>query len=248
MKSLFIALVLFLPVLLAAEDIKRADGTILNATIVRDEPDGLVVQTDAGIEKIDFVLLSTEVQKRFAYDPVKAREYRASRAVAQQQLFAQQAATIRAQSAALDEKLRQQPTPEEAATLVRIEQNAIFATATIYQGASKGVRASLVVSNGRAAATMLDKDTRTQTSLGEAFIYGLEGVGGETWQGKLFPAGYYHYVTAFGEEATLRAYALSSEVALKHGADGRGPTIPSIDTSAQHLLPGNLRGGTLLDK
>jgi hypothetical protein len=207
-----------------------------------------VVQTDAGVEKVDFLLLSTEVQKRFAYDPVKAREYRASHAVAQQQIFAQQAAAIRAQSAALDEKLRQQPTPEQQATLVRIEQNAIFATATIYQGTSKGVRATLVVSNGRAPATMLDKDTRTQISLGEAFIYGLEGTEGETWQGKLFPAGYYHYTNAFGDESTFHSYALSAEAALAHGADGRGPTIPSIDPAAQRLLPGNLRGGTLLDK
>jgi hypothetical protein len=248
MKCRFLALVLLLPILACAEDIKRADGTILKGTIVRAEADGLVVQTDAGIEKVDFVMLSAEYQKRFNYDPEKAREYRASRAAAQQQIIQQQLASVRAQAAKIDEKQSQQPSPEEAARRVLVERSLVFVTASIEQGTTKGVRASLSVQNGRAAPTMLEKDTRTTMSLGSAFIYGLEGAAGETWQGKLYPAGYYHYTTGGGEEDTLRAYALTVDDAISHGADGRGPSVPSMNPAAQRGLPGGLRGGTLLDR
>ncbi|MDR3406437.1 MAG: hypothetical protein P4L99_28390 [Chthoniobacter sp.] len=252
MKRLPLLLAVLLPLLACAEDFKRADGTILKGTVVRAEPDGLVLQTDAGVEKVDFVTLATELQKRFNYDPAKAEAYReqsrASRAAAQQQIVQQQMASVRAQGAALAEKQSQQLSPEEAARRLRVEQAVVFVTAAIQQGTSKGVRAGLTVQTGQAASTMLGKDTRTTTSLGVAFIYGLEGAAGETWQGKLYPVGYYHYTTALGEEDTMRAYATTVEDALTHGADGRGPAIPSVNPAAQSGLPGNLRGGTLLDR
>jgi hypothetical protein len=254
MKRLSLLLVVLLPMLVWAGDIKRADGTILQGTIVRAEPDGLVVQTDAGIEKVDFVMLSSEVQTRFHYDRAKAEEYRAKRVAAQQQAAGQQLAAVRAQvaaqAAAVEQKQQeQQQSPEEAARRVLVEQSVIFVTASIEQGTTKGARAGLTVQTGHAAATLLGKDTRATTSLGRGFIYGLEAASGETWQGKIYPAGYYHYTTALGEEDTLRAYALTVEDALSHGADGRGPAVPSVaPAAAQRQLPGNLRGGTLLDK
>ena len=253
MKRFLLLLIVLLPMLAFGEDIKRADGTVIQGTIVRSEPDGLVVQTDAGIEKIDFVMLSTEVQKRFNYDRAKAEEYRAKVVAAQQQAARQQVAAVRAQiaaqAAAAEQKQRDQPSAEEAARRSRVEQSVIFATASIVQGTTKGVRAGLTVQNGRAAATQLEKDTRTTLSLGEGFIYGLEAASGETWQGKLYPAGYYHYTTSLGEENTMKAYALTVEDAIAYGAEGRGPGVPSVDpAAAQRALPGNLRGGTLLDK
>lgn len=249
MKFHFIALALLLPILACAEDIKRADGTILKGTIVRAEPDGLVIQTDSGIEKVDFLLLSDEVQKRFQFDLAKAREYRAAQAAARQQAVVQQLAAVQARAAAVDAQQRQQPTPEEAARHLLVEQSLIFATATVEQGTSKGVRAQLQVHTGRAAVSMLDKDTRATVSLGAGFIYGLEAADGETWQGKVYPAGYYHFTTELGEESTIHAYALTVEDAISHGADGHGPTIPSVDpTTDRGAMPGHLRGGTMLDK
>ncbi|MEI9897844.1 MAG: hypothetical protein WDN28_29300 [Chthoniobacter sp.] len=54
------------------------------------------------MEKIEFVMLSAELQKRFNYDPVKAEAYReqsrANRAAAQQQMVQQQMAAIRARA------------------------------------------------------------------------------------------------------------------------------------------------------
>ena len=250
MKRVTLLLVVLLPMLAGAEDIQRGDGTILRGTILRTEPDGLVVQTDAGIEKVEFIMLSPELQKRFHYDPVKAQEYRASRAAAQQQAVAQQVAAVQARSAAVEQKQQeQQLSPEDAGRRALVEQSVIFVTASIEQGTTKGARAGLTVQTGHAAATLLGKDTRATTSLGTAFIYGLEAASGETWQGKIYPAGYYHYTTALGEEDTMRAYALTVEDAMSHGADGRGPTVPSMAPAAtQRQLPGGLRGGTLLDK
>jgi len=255
MKRLLpLLLVVLLPMLAFAEDIKRADGTILQGTIVRAEPDGLVVQTNAGIVKVEFLMLAPEVQRRFNYDRAKAEEYRARRVAAQQQAAEQQLAAVRAQvaaqSAAVEQKKQeQQQSPEDAARRVLVEQSVIYVTASVEQGTTKGVRAGLSVQTGHAATTLLGKDTRATTSLGMGFIYGLEGASGETWQGKVYPAGYYHYTTALGEEDTVRAYALTVEDAISHGADGRGPTVPSVPpAAAQRLLPGNLRGGTLLDK
>jgi hypothetical protein len=245
--------VLLLPVLVFAEDIKRADGTFIKGTVVRVEPDGLVMQTDGGIEKVDFAFLAPEVQRRYNYDRAKAEEYRAKRVAAQQAAGDQQLAAVKAQIAAqeasVQQKQQQQPqSPEEAARRTLVEQSVVFVTASIEQGTTKGARAGLSVQTGRAATTMLGKDTRATTSLGQGFIYGLEAASGETWQGKVYPAGYYHYTTSLGEEDTLRAYALTAEDAIAHGADGRGPTIPSVNPAAQRQLPGNLRGGTLLDK
>lgn len=253
MKRFSLLLLVLLPMMAFSEDIKRADGTIVKGTIVRGEPDGLVVQTDAGVEKIDFVFLSTELQKRFNYEPAKAEAYRASQVAARKQVIsqqvAQQMAAIRAQAAAVDQLQSQQPSPEEAERRLRVEKTAVFATASVEQGTSKGVRAGLTVLNGRAPSTMLEKDTRATTSLGDGFIYGLEKASGETWQGKIYPAGYYHFVDIYGEEETIRAYTLTIDDAISRGADGRGPIIPSVNPgTAQRLLPGNLRGGTMLDK
>jgi hypothetical protein len=252
MKRLSLLLVVLLPMLAFGEDIKRADGTIFKGTIVRAEPDGLIVQTDAGVEKIDFVFLATEVQKRFNYDAAKAQAYRASQVAARQQVVAQQvaqqAAAVRSQASAVAEKQNQQPSPEEAARRLMVEKSVVFVTALIDQGTTKGCRASLSVQNGRPAATMLQKDTRTTTSLGQGFIYGLEAASGETWQGKVYPAGYYHYTNSLGEEDTMRAFATTIDEAMAHGATGEGPTIPSVNPGSQRQLPGGLRGGTLLDK
>ena len=200
------------------------------------------------MEKVDFLLLSDEVQKRFGFDIKKAREYRASQSTSRQQLVAQAAASIRSEAAALDEKIRQQPTPEEADLHLRVEETRFFATAHVVQGTTKGVRAELEVMTGRAAPTLLDKDTRKVRSLGEAFIYGVEAAGGDTWQGKLYPAGYYHYTTSDGEEETIHAYAISAEDAVTHGAKGLDALIPSVDPAAAGIqLPGHLRGGSPLE-
>jgi hypothetical protein len=61
---------------------------------------------------------------------------------------------------------------------------------------------------------MLDKDTRATVTVGEGFVHGLIAADGESWKGKLYPAGYHVYKTPFDGERTVRAYALSADAAL----------------------------------
>ena len=58
------------------EDFKLTTGTeYKDATVSRVEPDGLVVSTSDGITKLKFAELTTDVQKRYGYDPSKAERF-----------------------------------------------------------------------------------------------------------------------------------------------------------------------------
>lgn len=66
-----------------------ADGTKYEyLSIIAVEPDGIKLETDSGIVKVPFVLLSKELQSQYGYDPQKAAEYikqeSAARALQQQ--------------------------------------------------------------------------------------------------------------------------------------------------------------------
>jgi hypothetical protein len=59
-----------------ADDFKTLDGKdYKGVTISRVEPDGIMVATDSGIEKIPFTNLPKDVQKKYGYDPAKAAKY-----------------------------------------------------------------------------------------------------------------------------------------------------------------------------
>jgi len=49
-----------------------------NVSVSRVEPDGLVLMGEAGIQKVPFEKLPTNVQKEYGYDPVKAVGFRES--------------------------------------------------------------------------------------------------------------------------------------------------------------------------
>lgn len=232
-----------------AEEITLANGQVVKGDISRVEPDGLVVMTDSGVEKISFLSLPEETRKRFGFDFEKAEAYRKQMASGQQQLLQQMVTNIREQQAKLDELRKNQPTIEEQQLAVKIEASALMARAKILQGTREGVRGRITTQVGKAAATMLNKDTRQIVNLGEGFIRGVIGAEGELWEGKLYPAGYYFYITPFGEERTIRAYALSVEDAVKHGATGQ-PVVSgsSIPGTGRPQLPGSLRGGTMLER
>lgn len=70
---------------LFAEDIKTTDGhEYKKVEITRAEPDGIVVATDAGIEKIPFAKLSEDVRQKYGYDPKKAAAFQEAMAKAQE--------------------------------------------------------------------------------------------------------------------------------------------------------------------
>jgi hypothetical protein len=61
-----------------AEDLRARDGTVYHrAKVVQIDPDGLIVEYDKGIAKIDFQKLSPEMQRQFGFDKRKADAYRA---------------------------------------------------------------------------------------------------------------------------------------------------------------------------
>ncbi|MEO7933387.1 MAG: hypothetical protein ABIT76_09545 [Chthoniobacterales bacterium] len=70
------ALLLAYLVPLTADDITTLAGKEYKGVrISRTEPDGIVVVTDSGIEKLQFGLLPADVQKKYGYDPAKAAKY-----------------------------------------------------------------------------------------------------------------------------------------------------------------------------
>ena len=245
MKALCLALAL-LPLVVFAEDFTLADGTKFKGTVTRVDPDGLIVETERGVEKLAFYALTAEDQKRFGFDRKAAEEFRLQQKAARARQLAEQVAAVQARSAALEKKIQDAPTPEQMAARTRVAQSGFTAEATVTEGIEEGVWVRLTTQRGKAAATQLDKSTLATVDLGAGFIYGVQRADGETLRGTLYPAGYYRYATDFGITRSVRAYATTVEAALLHGATGTAAAPGNLD-SPRDKLPGNLRGGTLLD-
>ena len=245
MKALCLALAL-LPLMVCAEDFTLADGTKFAGTVKRVDPDGLIVETERGVEKLAFYALTEQDQKRFGFDRKAAEEFRVQQKAAGARQLAAQAAAVQAQAAALEKKIQETPTPEQEAVRARVAVSGFTAEATVIEGTKEGVRARLTTQRGKAAATLLNKSTLTTVDLGAGFIYGVQGAEGDTRRGTLYPAGYHEYATGFGFTGTVRAYATTVEAAILHGATGTAAAPGNLD-SPRDKLPGNLRGGTLLD-
>lgn len=79
---------MFLSCVLFADDFKLSDGREYKGVAVsRAEPDGLVVVTDSGIEKLPFSLLPKEVQQKYNYNPQAANAYAQADAAAQHAIY-----------------------------------------------------------------------------------------------------------------------------------------------------------------
>jgi hypothetical protein len=71
------------------------DFTLINGkqykgvTVTRVEPDGIMVMTDTGIEKLYFTWLPKEVQQKYGYNPQVAASYAAQESQAQHALYQQ---------------------------------------------------------------------------------------------------------------------------------------------------------------
>lgn len=93
MKRLFILLLISSAAI--ADDIKTTDGAVHSGTVSRVEPDGVVLTSDAGIEKIPFTKVSEELQKKYGYKPEKAAAYVAAVDAAARQKADQAAAAAK---------------------------------------------------------------------------------------------------------------------------------------------------------
>jgi len=88
MKIVIIIIAAMFTGLALADDIKTMDGKeYKGVTVSRTEPDGIVVVTDSGIEKIPFTSLPKETQLKYGFDAQKAAAYAAQVAAAQRALF-----------------------------------------------------------------------------------------------------------------------------------------------------------------
>ena len=246
MKILCLALAL-LPLAVCAEDFTLADGTKFKGTVKRMDPDGLIVETESGVQKLPFYALTAEDLKRFGFDPKAAEEFRVQQKAARARQLAEQVAAVQAQSAALEKQLQDTPTPEQMAVRSLVAASGFTAEATVTEGNAAGIRVRLATHRGKPAATALDKSTLATVDLGDGFIYGVQGAEGDTQRGTLYPAGYYQYPGEFGTTHTLRAYATTIEAAILHGATGTATAPGNLDSPHDKQLPGNLRGGTMLD-
>lgn len=117
MKSLIVLLICsFATAHLLADDFKLSDGReYKDVTVSRTEPDGLVVVTDNGIEKLPFELLPKDVQQKYNYDPKKAAAYAQANAAAQHSLYQQNQQELKNQSEQAKEQAKELQEKSDAA-------------------------------------------------------------------------------------------------------------------------------------
>ena len=79
--KLFTILLLSFAAATLSEDFHTINGKeYKDATVMRMEPDGIVVKTNSGVTKIYFTELPKDVQEQFHYDSAKAASYSAEQA------------------------------------------------------------------------------------------------------------------------------------------------------------------------
>ena len=76
-----------------ANDLVTTSGQIFrNVEVVRSEPDGLTIRHAGGVSKLWFISLSEELQQKYGFDPVAARNYQ--RGIAASNRVAQEGAAV----------------------------------------------------------------------------------------------------------------------------------------------------------
>ncbi len=96
MKTLLI--LLSLSAIASAEEITTQFGKKIIGTVSRVEPNGIVLETDSGIEKVPFADLTAVDQKRFGYDPAKAATFAVESQKAAVQRIARDKAAVRTEA------------------------------------------------------------------------------------------------------------------------------------------------------
>src|ERR1700749_1196537 len=101
------ALLFLLPLIGLGDDLRLRDGTVYRrATVSEVAADGLIVNYEKGVAKIDFEQLPRPLQERYGYDPRKAARFRAEQARIAQQTAAENQRLIKEHETRIMEKLR----------------------------------------------------------------------------------------------------------------------------------------------
>ena len=172
-------------VFMHGEELITNDGEKHSGTINRVEPDGIVLSTDAGIEKVRFVNLSAEVQKKYNYNPQKAAEF--SQAVSNAQI----AANKRTQAI-----LKQQEAVKHAEAQNAVKENEAKVVAQPNTG--------LIVKPGKLTVQQIAESPFTLKG------FAVQVIGIEDIKKQEVSAGVYE-VTIWGEGATRLKAEMTSE-------------------------------------
>ncbi len=117
-----------------ADDFVTLDGKKHTGTVSRVEPDGIVIVTDDGIEKIPFADLPAAIRQKYGYNPAGAAAFQnaVANAAAQREAEVQQAtAQDQATNEALTEQQRATAKAYQAATAQAAFDNPLGHAATL---------------------------------------------------------------------------------------------------------------------
>lgn len=209
MKTLPLLLILAASVTAIADDITTITGQeYKDATISRIEPDGLILMTDSGIEKVSFKVLPKEIQDKYGYDPKKAEQF----AAMQEKQKQATAATIRAQQVAAQQarvagEPKQKPeadtteTDKPAEGPAKAPDRMATSTAII-------VRGEVIQRTDRGLLISCDDDEGKigNRAKGSIWLVGLDAPEDAHISGKGAPNGTYNYTTVRGAERIADCY------------------------------------------
>jgi hypothetical protein len=208
------------------------DGvTYSNVTFGTVTPSSVTIFFKTGVARIPLEKLSPDLQKRFGYDPQKARDHN-------QKVRAQEAAAAaRQQELAQTAKQKAEFEATYHQALENIKGMAIKVVGNVQQITDDGVLiANAVMPYTYQVREVVDPTyhtimgeklsvTRTVTAYKKAadeyepiFILGA-GKGftdGAQWSAIVYPAGTYKYMTVSGSGKTVKCFALSPDAALEH--------------------------------
>lgn len=185
-------------------DITTQSGQVYTSCkITRVEPDGITVMYAKGITKIPFADLPDDLQKKYHYDPQKARAYQEDTAKARtNQTLALQA--------------RQATERRLASVMSQVKEEQFFGEVSdIEADRALAWRVFMRYYGGNGSAG--SARSRLARAKEPIMIHGLPKglVDGATWDGKLYTAGVTQYETVEGGVKTVKRYATSKDLAVR---------------------------------
>lgn len=212
-----------------ADNITLSNGKIYtNIKVSRVEADGITITHAAGITKLFFWELPSEIQQKYNYDPEKAREYNKQAQARQAALAAKQReAAIRMQKQAeyeaahkeLMEKIKQSATELVGRVQQITEDGALITDAKVpYRYQVEVVTPGYTPMSSNRRFTTKTKYVSAAADYEPVFVLGA-GSGftdGAKWTATVFPAGTYRYTTVMGAGKTIKCYALTAGEALEN--------------------------------
>lgn len=193
----------------------------LKAKLNRVDPDGLIVMTDAGVEKYDFLTLPEAVQKRFGFDIKKLDEYRAANKAAKAAQLDQQIAAVKVAQQKLAAKQFDEARLDVEAQIIQVLGGGGALAKLFAKVKEHGTETvTIPAATGLDRPRTIQRQTETERDAKIAdrvMIYGLpKGLADDDmWKGPIWPAGTYSYGSVAGSRKTVRAYATSQALALE---------------------------------